>query len=154
MKLVCFSSLIEPCRGKGRAFRDEIRSQPASDWDRSGQAIPGPRGGLRRRNSKSEFDASNWSSQLLASTVDRTAFPSAPTTRSKSRLHSRQANVCRSKWSAHSDAGERRARKVRLPQFAHRGLSCAPKWRAFHTSFVMQVPRPDFEWHEMREMCR
>ena len=34
------------------------------------------------------------------------------------------------------------------------GLSCAPKWRAFHMSFVMQVPRPDFEWHEMREMCR
>ena len=85
---------------EGRAFRDEIRSQRASDWDRSGQAIPGPRGGLRRRNSKSEFDASNRSSQLLASAVDRTAFPSAPTTRSKSRLHSRQANVCRSKWSA------------------------------------------------------
>ena len=38
------------CRGKGRAFRDEIRSQRSSDWDRSGQAIPAPRGGLRRRN--------------------------------------------------------------------------------------------------------
>jgi len=24
--------LIEPCRGKGRAFRDEIRSERASDW--------------------------------------------------------------------------------------------------------------------------
>jgi hypothetical protein len=49
-ELVCFSSLIESCRGKGRAFRDEIRSQRSSDWDRSGQAIPAPRGGLRRRN--------------------------------------------------------------------------------------------------------
>ena len=153
MKLVYSSSLIEHCRGSGRAFHDEIRSQRGSGWAPLGRAKPEPRSGLRRRNRRGEFDASV-SSQLLASAVDRTALPSAPTTRSKSRLHSRQANVCRSKWSAWSDAGERRARKVRLPQFAHGGLSCAPKWRAFHKSVVMQVPRPDFKWHEMREMCR
>ena len=50
VKLVCFSSLIEPCRGNGTAFHGGIRRLRGSGWVRSGRAKPEPRGGLMRRN--------------------------------------------------------------------------------------------------------
>jgi hypothetical protein len=69
-------------------------------------------------------------------------------------LHSRQVNVCRSRWSAWSDTGERRARKVRLPQFLQSGLSRAPKRSAFCASFLMtRSPDPVCKPHTMIEMC-
>jgi hypothetical protein len=84
-------------------------------------------------------------SQLRASAKSSgIAFPAASTVRSNCRPHAEQVNVCRSYSRAFSAAGDRRVRNVRLPQFAHGGLSCAPKPRAIRTSSIMTGPPTRF----------
>jgi len=84
-------------------------------------------------------------SQLRASAkLSGIAFPAASTVRSNCRPHAEQVNVCRSYSRAFSAAGDRRVRNVRLPQFAHGGLSCAPKPRAIRTSSIMTGPPTRF----------
>jgi len=84
------------------------------------------------------------SQQRANARPSRIVFPAASTVRSNCRPHAEQVNVCRSYSRAFSAAGDRRVRNVRLPQFAHGGLSCAPKPRAIRTSPIMTGPPTQF----------